>query len=88
MNDIQLEFSNLLKSKKFSCYNLTVREKEVINLISKGMRNRVIGDTLYISEATVKKHVYNIFNKLEISSRFELICILQGIDCRYRERAC
>lgn len=53
--------------------DITVREKEVIFLILKGMGNKEIGSILYISESTVKKHVYNIFNKLEVRSRFELM---------------
>lgn len=57
-------------------YNLTPREKEVVFLITKGMRNKNIGKVLYISETTVKKHIYNIFNKLSINSRFELITML------------
>ena len=51
---------------------LTRREREVACLISKNLSNREIGEELFISEATVKKHVSNIFEKLGIDSREEL----------------
>lgn len=51
---------------------LTRREREVACLISKNLSNREIGEELFISEATVKKHVSNIFEKLGIDSRAEL----------------
>ncbi len=51
---------------------LTRRERQVAELIAKDLSNREIAEELYISEATVKKHVSNIFEKLEIKSRKEL----------------
>lgn len=51
---------------------LTGREKQVAELIRRGLSNREIGEELFISETTVKRHVSNIFEKLEISSRKEL----------------
>ncbi len=80
MNDLLVvEFSQFLEkySITYKNYNLSKREQEVVFLINKGLKNRVIGETLYISETTVKKHVYNIFNKCNLNSRFELICHLR-----------
>ncbi len=51
---------------------LTRQEKIIVEMIKQGLTNREIGEELYISEATVKKHVSNIFSKLKISSRKEL----------------
>lgn len=51
---------------------LTRREREVAGLIAKNLSNREIAQELCISEATVKKHVSNIFEKLEIDSRENL----------------
>ncbi|MDE6963773.1 MAG: response regulator transcription factor [Lachnospiraceae bacterium] len=51
---------------------LTRQERCVAELIGRGLTNREIGEELCISEATVKKHVSNIFEKLGISSRREL----------------
>lgn len=51
---------------------LTRQEKLVAELVSRGLTNREIGEELYISEATVKKHISNIFEKTGISSRRQL----------------
>jgi len=48
---------------------LTTREIEVLKLIASGKSNRAIGIKLGISEKTVARHVSNIFNKLDLSSR-------------------
>jgi NarL family two-component system response regulator LiaR len=51
---------------------LTDREREVIQLIGKGMRNQQIADELCISVITVRHHLTSIFSKLEVGDRFEL----------------
>ena len=51
---------------------LSDREKEVVQLVSQGFRNREIGEKLFISEQTVKNHLHNIFDKLGVSDRLEL----------------
>lgn len=51
---------------------LTPRELEVIALIAKGRSNRAIAVELVISEKTVARHLNNIFNKLDVSSRSAL----------------
>ncbi|TAE58582.1 MAG: DNA-binding response regulator [Nostocales cyanobacterium] len=48
---------------------LTPREKEVLQLIATGASNREIAQNLYISEGTVKNHVTNILNRLELRDR-------------------
>jgi DNA-binding NarL/FixJ family response regulator len=48
---------------------LSGREREVLALVSRGARNREIGEELHISEFTVKRHVQNILNKLDVPSR-------------------
>ena len=57
--------------------NLTPREIEVMEYVFKGFNNAEIADELYISPNTVKHHIYNLFKKLEVSNRIELICLLQ-----------
>ncbi len=52
---------------------LTDREKQVVDLICKGMKNKEIGEQLFISETTVRHHLSSIFNKLKITSRVELV---------------
>lgn len=52
---------------------LTEREKQVVDLICKGLKNKNIADELFITETTVRHHLTSVFNKLEISSRLELV---------------
>jgi DNA-binding NarL/FixJ family response regulator len=52
---------------------LTKREREIIQLIALGLRNRQIGERLFISEATVRNHVSSILDKLSLSDRLELV---------------
>ena len=58
--------------KKDQMY-LTMRENEIIKYLNKGLTNREIADAIFVSEATIKKHMGNIFKKLEVKSRFQLI---------------
>jgi DNA-binding NarL/FixJ family response regulator len=53
--------------------SLTDREKQVVELICKGLKNRDIADKLFITETTVRHHLTSVFNKLEITSRLELV---------------
>jgi len=48
---------------------LTERETEVVKLMAQGMSNREIASTLFVTEATVKTHVNNVFSKLDVSDR-------------------
>ena len=52
---------------------LSEREVEVLRLVSAGLPNRDIGQTLFISEKTVKKHLSNILGKLEATNRTQAV---------------
>lgn len=52
---------------------LSRREREVIELVREGLPNGEISEKLFISELTVKKHVYNIMKKARASNREELM---------------
>lgn len=52
---------------------LTPREIEVLEQLSKGLKNKLIADNLFLSISTVKKHVENIFDKLHVHNRIEAI---------------
>jgi len=52
---------------------LTKKEIEITHLITKGLNNKEIGNIQNISEKTVKAHLTNIYKKMEIKNRFELM---------------
>lgn len=52
-----------------SASGLTARELQVLRLVATGRTNRAISDELGLSEKTVARHISNIFNKLDVSSR-------------------
>jgi DNA-binding NarL/FixJ family response regulator len=54
---------------------LTDREMQVLKLVARGMNNRDIGKELFISDNTVKNHVRNILEKLQIHSRMEAVMV-------------
>lgn len=57
----------------FDKYNISKREQEILELILNGKSNREIEDMLYISIHTVKNHIYNIYQKLGVNSRYQLV---------------
>lgn len=54
-------------------YGISEREREIMLMMVRGKTNKEIEDELFISINTVKNHVYNIFKKLKINSRHQLI---------------
>lgn len=59
----------LPRDRKHDPCGLTAREIEVLRLLATGMTNRAIAEELRLSSKTVDRHVGNIFNKLDVSSR-------------------
>ena len=53
----------------------TGRETQVLQLISEGLVNREIGETLYLSEETVKSHVRHLLAKLQARSRAHAVAV-------------
>lgn len=53
--------------------SLTERERQVINLIAEGLKNRQIAERLFISHVTVTHHLSSIYEKLGVSDRLELV---------------
>ena len=51
---------------------LTTREREIVQYVSQGYKNKEMADKMFISEQTVKNHLHNIFDKLGVSDRLEL----------------
>ena len=71
------EFASMIKNKddrpQLPTPRLTDREMEVLRLVAKGMNNRDIAKQLFISENTVKNHIRNILEKLQLHSRMEAV---------------
>ncbi len=57
--------------------DLTKREVEILREIYSGKTNTQIAETLFISESTVKAHIYNIFRKMNVKSRVEAACVVR-----------
>lgn len=58
-------------------YELTKREIEILREVYDGKTNTQIAEDLFISESTVKAHIYNIFRKMNVKSRVEAVCIIR-----------
>ena len=56
-----------------SSIKLTVRELEVVQLIAEGLSNKEIAQRLFIAPQTVKNHVHNILDKLQLHTRLEAV---------------
>jgi DNA-binding NarL/FixJ family response regulator len=56
---------------------LTPREIEIVRMVAEGRRNRAIAQKLSISEGTVKVHLHNIYEKLGVDGRLELVLCAQ-----------
>jgi DNA-binding NarL/FixJ family response regulator len=69
------EFKQLSRSdgRQVSTPRVSARELEVLQLVAQGLNNREIGKRLFISENTVKNHVRNILEKLQLHSRMDAV---------------
>jgi DNA-binding NarL/FixJ family response regulator len=56
---------------------LTPRELEIVRMVAQGLRNKAIAERLSISEGTVKVHLHNIYEKLGVDGRLELVLCAQ-----------
>ena len=54
-------------------YNLTPREIEVLEQLSKGLKYNAIAENLFLSAGTIRKHVENIYAKLQVHNKLEAI---------------
>jgi len=62
---------------------LTERERQIMRLVSEGLSNKEIGRRLNITDGTIKVHLHNIYQKLEINNR----TVLAALAISYQDRA-
>jgi DNA-binding NarL/FixJ family response regulator len=68
-----MTFLKPLAVKPDSPSHLTTREKEILGLITQGITNEVIAVKLFISVQTVRNHIKNIYEKLQVHSRAQVV---------------
>ncbi len=52
---------------------LTSRERQILELLAHGISNQQIASQLFLSESTVKSHIYKLYKKLDVHSRHDAI---------------
>lgn len=67
------------KPRELESIGLTVRERQVVDLISDGMSNKEIAARLHIAIHTVKSHVHNVLEKLALHTRLEVAAFTRGL---------
>lgn len=70
---IAMQFGKPLIKNGGENFKLTAREKEVIQLISKGKLEKEVASELYLSLKTIKTHITNIYQKLQVHTRVEAL---------------
>ncbi len=70
---IVLSFQQKPEEKIQEEYHITPREQEILQLLSKGLSYQELADKLFISSKTVRKHIFNIYEKLHVNSRMEAV---------------
>lgn len=70
---IALKSANLNQNIKLLSFDFTLREKQVLHLLTQGLSNIEIGENLYLSSRTVEKYVTSLLRKTETNNRSELV---------------
>ena len=63
------EYQKRVERLNFSKVVLTAREKEILGLLERGCKHEEIGERLFISVTTVRYHIKNIYQKLEVNNK-------------------
>ena len=59
---------------------LTSKEKEVLQMISKGASNKQIADKMFVKEVTIKTHLNSIYKKLKVANRTQAVLVAMQTD--------
>ena len=70
---VEVPASNEIDSKQLIKLGLSKREYEILQLITEGLSNQQIAGRLFVSENTIKKHISNLFLKLDVERRTEAV---------------
>lgn len=65
-----------LSSEACARWGLTLREQEISNLLIEGCSDDEIADSLFIAKSTFRKHLYNIYQKIDVNNRVQLYTAL------------
>ncbi len=69
----------------FARHQISSREQEIIRLLLEGKSGRDMAEELYVSLKTVKAHISNIYRKLGVKSRWQLITLIRNSQEHYQE---
>lgn len=61
-------------------FGLTPREREILAQVIGGQSNKEISDTLFISPNTVRNHIYNIYKKMGVKNRLQLVALSSSLN--------
>ena len=59
--------------QKIEQLGISTREMEILQKVAEGLSNKEIGETLFVSESTVKTHISNLFIKLDVKRRTQAV---------------
>ena len=76
----QQKLTKEIDKDKIKSLEITEREYEVLELIAKGLSNKEIGDSLFLSESTIKTHVSNLLLKLNAKRRTQAVEIAKQLN--------
>ena len=80
-NPLKVEVSFPFEAQPKESIKLSQREQEVIQLLTSGMRDREIAQTLFISERTVKFHINNVMHKFKAKTRIQTVYLACNSGC-------
>jgi ATP/maltotriose-dependent transcriptional regulator MalT len=84
-SEMEYPVSEPLLSSEILVEPLSNRELEMLNLVSRGLRNKEIAEKLFVSQDTVKKHLYNSYQKLGVKNRRGAVARVNELGLLHKE---